>query len=390
MANSAPRSIVFLVIASGTVLGVAGVDLILPSVPYLPQALGGTVIEAQYVLAAYTLGTAIGLLSFGALGDRVERNFLFSASLTLFACVSFIASFASDLWMLVLLRAFQGAFGAAPAVFAPGLLRTIYGDREAPRVLGWLGSIESLAPALAPIAGLFLFQLGGWRLAFVTMAAAATVATIASVILLPKPATHQRSGGGSYFALLRTPLFLRYALSQALSLGSIMIFVFGAPTAFTQGMGLPMTSFILMQVVGVSFFILGTVVSPRLTKRYGAERVIWGGTATVAGTFLAIFIVSSLGVGALTFIIPLFALNGIGFGIRGPVGFHRAIVAADGDDSRAAAMVVLTFLGVAAAGTAVAAPSLMQGVAPLAGLAAVVSAGALAALRIGSSNRLAL
>ena len=37
----------------GTLLGLAGIDLILPTVPTLPEALGGSHTQAQGVLAAY-------------------------------------------------------------------------------------------------------------------------------------------------------------------------------------------------------------------------------------------------------------------------------------------------------------------------------------------------
>lgn len=51
----------------GTLLGLAGIDLILPAIPTLPQALGGSLAQAQGVLAAYSFGTGVGLILFGAL-----------------------------------------------------------------------------------------------------------------------------------------------------------------------------------------------------------------------------------------------------------------------------------------------------------------------------------
>ncbi|KGM30332.1 hypothetical protein, partial [Inquilinus limosus] len=56
-----------LVVAS-TVLGLMGTDLVLPAVPYLPEAIGGDAARAQLVLAAYVAGTCVGLLAYGALG----------------------------------------------------------------------------------------------------------------------------------------------------------------------------------------------------------------------------------------------------------------------------------------------------------------------------------
>ena len=71
--------IVLLVIAS--VLSLAGTDLVLPAVPQLPTALGGTTSQAQLVLAAYSLGSGCGLLTFGALGARYDQRWVLLASL---------------------------------------------------------------------------------------------------------------------------------------------------------------------------------------------------------------------------------------------------------------------------------------------------------------------
>jgi len=71
----------------------------------------------------------------------------------------------------------------------------------------------------------------------------------------------------------------------------------------------------------------------------------------------------------------------VGLGLRGPPGFHRAVVAARGDDARGAALVVVAILGSTAAGTAIVAPFITHGLVPIALAAFVSSAAALALLR---------
>ncbi len=46
----------FALVLCGTVLGIAGTDLVLPAIPGLPAALGGTPAAAQLVLAAFVAG----------------------------------------------------------------------------------------------------------------------------------------------------------------------------------------------------------------------------------------------------------------------------------------------------------------------------------------------
>ena len=72
MTTRSKTPLLFVLIASGTVLGIAGTDLVLPAVPSLPGQLGGSIEVAQLVLAAYAFGTLVGLLTFGELGARFD------------------------------------------------------------------------------------------------------------------------------------------------------------------------------------------------------------------------------------------------------------------------------------------------------------------------------
>src|SRR6202041_3242166 len=146
----------FALIASATALGIAGTDLVLPAVPSLPAALGGTPARAQLVLAAYVAGTGLGLLLFGELGARIDPRHALVISPALYALASLGAAFVSSLDALIALRFVQGAASAAPAVFAPGFIRALLSEGRALRMIGLLGSVESLVPALAPIAGAWL------------------------------------------------------------------------------------------------------------------------------------------------------------------------------------------------------------------------------------------
>src|SRR5688500_9037839 len=134
-------------VVTATVLGLMGTDLVLPAVPSLPETLGGDAASAQLVLAAYVGGTSVGLLAFGALGDRFATRSLFVGSLLLTGIVSFACAWAPGIGWLIVLRALQGAVASGPAVFAPAIARAMFDEARAVRAIGALGSIESLAPA---------------------------------------------------------------------------------------------------------------------------------------------------------------------------------------------------------------------------------------------------
>ena len=202
-------------LVGATLTGMMGTDLVLPAVPSLPGLLGGTAAAAQLVIAAYVGGTAVGLLMFGALGDHFDRRSVLAAALALLAALSLACAWAPDMRTLIVLRCFQGIASAAGAVFAPGMIRALFNDRDAVQAIGVLGSIESLAPALAPIAGGWLLARFGWQSSFEVTA---VLAALLAVILLSGrrllPAGHGGQARGGYLPLLRNRVFLRYALSH--------------------------------------------------------------------------------------------------------------------------------------------------------------------------------
>lgn len=382
MARTLPSSAIFALIVSGTVLGIAGTDLILPAIPSLPAALGGTAEQAQLVLATYVLGTLVGLLAFGELGARLDPRRLLVGSLSLFAITSLAAVFVDSLELLILIRFVQGAFGAGPAVFVPGFINGLYPEDRAAQAFARLYSIESLTPALAPIAGVYLLSLGGWTLSFTILGALAIV--VAGIFWLAGQSLPVKRGSNahhqSYWTIVTNKAFLRHAISQSFSLGGLLIFVFGAPAVLTGPLDMSLTHFVVLQVVGISMFITGANLSSWLARRFGTEEVIVGGTSLLAAAFLLILIYALAGGASLLVLVPLWVLVNLGFGARGPIGFHQAILASAGDHSRGAALVISGILATSAGGTAIVAPFITVGLWPLALGGAVITMLAVAVL----------
>lgn len=377
-AEDRPRLTLALLVAA-TLIGLMGTDLVLPAVPSLPETFGGDPAEAQLVLAAYAAGTAIGLIAFGALGDRFATRSLFVASLVATAAVSIACVFAPSIWALIALRVVQGAVASGPAVFAPAIVRAMFDEAKAMRAIGALGSVESLAPALAPIVGVWLLALGGWQTSFELIAGTALLLAAAHLAWPLIPQTSRRARG-SYARLLVDPVYLRYALSQAFVLGGLLVFVFGAPAVLVRSLDGTLTDFIVMQVAGIATFILAANLSGGLAVRFGPERIILAGTALACFGAGAMLAYALAGGGSALSITLLWVPVNSGLGLRGPPGFYRAVIASRGDDARGAALVILAIMLATAAGTAIVAPFIEQGLVPLAAAAFALQLAAMASL----------
>jgi len=369
--------IAFGLLVCGTALGLAGTDLILPAIPSLPNALGGSPALAQLVLATFVAGTGIGLIGFGELGARFDQRGLLIGSLMAYALLSAAALLAPNLEALIVLRFAQGAAGAAAAVFAPGIIRHLFDDKGSVKALGLLASIESVVPALAPLIGVYLLMAFGWQGSFVSIALLSALIALAVWALrsrLPAVQTARKADAASgYGTLAMDTVFLRYALSQAFTLGALLIFVFGAPSVITGSLGGQLSDFIVLQICGVSFFIFGANIAGRLSERWGAETVIMGGSALSAIGAVFILFYGLVGGTNPLVLAALFVPMNLGLGFRGPPGFFHAVLASKGDDARGAALVLLAVLLTTAGGTALAAPFITQGLVPLTAIAAGVS-----------------
>lgn len=371
----------FAIVLSGTLIGIAGTDLVLPAIPSLPATLGGSEATAQLVIAAFTAGLAFGLLVAGELGAIIEARRLLCLSLLAYGIISLIAATATSIEVLIPMRFVQGIFGATPAVFAPSFIRRLSDETRAVRMLGTFTSIESLVPGFAPIAGAALVALFGWRSTFYVIAiiglpAAGILALVPDVL----PAIPKSAPGGSLLRLLRDRRYMRYALSQSLTLGAILVFVFGSPTVFTHSMGASVNAFLALQGIGVAFFIVAVNVTPTLANRYGNEIMVVVGTWISAAGILLIAAYALCG-GNNAYLVPIpWILANVGFGLRSPPGFYAALRAADGNEARGAALIFLGFLAIGAIGTTLVAPFITAGLIALSLGASIFAIGAVACL----------
>ena len=246
------------------------------------------------MLAAYAAGTCFGLLAYGALGDRASTRSLFAGSLLGTAGVSVACAAAPNVETLIALRGLQGARCCSPAVFAPGIIRALFSETAAVRVLGALGSIEALAPALAPIVAAWLLAIAGWQSSFMVIAGLALFLAAAATLSAVVPQVSRRKHG-HYRRLFADPVFLRYALSQAFVLGGLLTFVFGMPAVFVRALSGDLTDFIVMQVFGVGMFMIAANLAGRIVNVYGTERLIMTGTVIATAGAAVILLYALLG-----------------------------------------------------------------------------------------------
>jgi MFS family permease len=369
------RTYLITLIALGTLLGMGATDLILPAIPILPTELDGTASQAQWVLAAYVFGVGFGLILFGELGARFKIVTLLVITLAAFSVCSLIAAWASSLNQMSAIRFFQGLFSSATAVFAPVMIKSLFQGNQAVSIIGRISSIEAIAPAIAPIFGVMLLNAFGWRSSFYVVSISGF---ILSVIWIFQTKLKEHIGilpeaNGSYFDLLCARDYMKYALSHAFTVGALLTIVFSAPKIITSSLGGSLSDFITMQILGIALFIVSANMTQIFNRWWGDEQSIRIGSTITAIGCLAMCVSVWYEKNSVVMLWIAFMFVNLGVGIRGPIGFYKALLASGNNDSRGSALLILLIMMFTALGTVIVAPFIDYGLVSVSVVATIMA-----------------
>src|SRR5215813_1441052 len=136
------------------------------ALPALQTNLNATIVDAQWVIEAYSLLLSAFLLVGGSLGDHYGRRRVFLIGVALFAVASTWCGLAPDIHLLIVARAAQG-LGAA--LLVPGSLAIIsssFPENERGRAIGTWSGFSAITTAIGPVIGGWLIEHLSWRAIF--------------------------------------------------------------------------------------------------------------------------------------------------------------------------------------------------------------------------------
>ncbi|MCK9541185.1 MAG: multidrug effflux MFS transporter [Novosphingobium sp.] len=286
--------------------------------------------DRQLVIAVFLFGIGLGSIFPGAISDRFGRKPVLLACLAGYILPSFACAFATDINILLILRAVQAVCSGGLAVMPAAIIRDrVSGDRMA-RLQSLISMIFMAVPMIAPTLGQGVLMLLGWRWIFAVMGVLGMAIALWVMARLPEtlnPAYRQPIALGRVFGNMGTVLTRResigYILASALTMAGTWGFInssqqliaehFGAGDAFPLIFG--------MMALGMA---LASFTNSRIVERFGARRV--------SHTALFVYIAAAAGQvwlalsGHITLwqFVPLMALN---MGLLGFLGANFQSIA---------------------------------------------------------------
>ena len=182
-------SLILVVVLMGLALTLLQVSTVNVALAVLPDSIGASAQEVQWVVSGYALAIGLSMVPMGRIGDLFGRSVLFVLGLALFSVSSFLCAISTSGAMLVWMRILQGF---AAGIFSPqtaGIIQQYFSGQARARAYALMGMVVSVAVALGPMmAGVLIAIFGreqGWRLAFSVNLPLGFIGVICAVYWLP-------------------------------------------------------------------------------------------------------------------------------------------------------------------------------------------------------------
>lgn len=263
-----------------TALAAVTVDLSLPAVPAMADALGTSVSRAQQIVGVFMAGMALGQIPAGLISDRIGRLPVLYVGLTLFQVGAISASIAADIELMLTARFVQGIGAAAAIVLSRAIVRDVTSGMAAARMMSLITMIFTAAPVIAPSIGALMILQWGWRGPFAAIAVFGVLIIIGVRVFIYEthtpvvgqhPVRQLRSSFREFFSYRQSIFGLLLIIVPPVGFMSV-ITVSSALIVETYGMSVPAFG-VIFAGAGLSI-LLGSTANRILVERFDLPQMI--------------------------------------------------------------------------------------------------------------------
>lgn len=263
-----------------TTLSVLSLNMFLPSLSNMAAAFGADYALVALSIAGYLASTGALMLVMGPLSDRYGRRPVLLGALAVFTAASLGCAAATDIWVFLGFRLFQGAVIAGWAL-SLAVIRDTAPAQEAASRIGYVSMALAAGPMLGPLVGGALDEVFGWRASFLLLSGlgAAAIALCWSDLGETNTARSETFAEQfrAYPELIRSRRYWGYVLCVAFSTGAFYAFLAGAPLVAVTLLGLSPAALGVCMGTMTAGFALGSYLSGRFAARYALTTMMLAG-----------------------------------------------------------------------------------------------------------------
>jgi predicted MFS family arabinose efflux permease len=279
---------ILLLVSAVQFVNVLDFIMVVPLGPDFASALGIPMSQLGLVTGSYTIAGAAAGLAGAAFLDRFDRRTALAVSMAGLVAATAAGGLATGLGTLMATRVAAGLFGGPATSLAFAIVADAVPSERRGRAMGVVMGAFSVAAVLGVPAGLWLSQVGGWRLPFFSVAGVGAGVAAGAVLLMPPMGSHRGPAGrgaagrgplGEAYAFLADPAARLSLAATATVMGATFALVPNLAAFLQFNAGLPRERLGLLYMAGgaTSFVVLRAV--GRAVDRFGAPRVAAVGTA---------------------------------------------------------------------------------------------------------------
>lgn len=307
------------------------VDVSAPTLALLPAALGTSRLLAGLTLSLFMVGFALGQLGGGGISDDSGRRPVLLAGLSCFTVAGIACALSLSGGVLALCRLIQGFGAGACFVISFAMVQDLFEGDAARAKRSYVTVIFGAVPMVAPAAGSVLIHWFGWRSVHWVLALGGAVLLAITWFAvaeskLADSAVPGRTDGSGALSLWKDAGFVRVALANALSYGSIFAYIAGSPVVIIGQMGFQAAVFAGVFASTAAALAAGAWTSGRLTRQgVSAMDLLNRSLAVAAAATVTLAAVTLSGFTSGAILIPLLMVILYVRGIIAPNLQHIAI-----------------------------------------------------------------
>ncbi len=283
-------------LASVSLIDSLAILMFLPAMPVIKSvfAMSDAMVGLTYSVALLVM--AFATLVYGSLSDRYGRRPVLLTGLFLFTFGSGVSGIADSVSGLMAGRVIQAIGAGCGVTLARAIARDAYGTEGLVKVIAYLMMAYTLGPMIAALFGGVLIDVAGWRSMFWFAAIAGALIAAASHAVLyethPNEDIQQRPSGyfKEYAALFSHVRFTAFVLQTGLGSGVFYAMAAAASFLMKDYLGRSATEFGIYFMAFPVGFLAGSLLSSRVSHRFGIENMVLAGSAI---NFLAILLQSA-------------------------------------------------------------------------------------------------